>query len=227
MRTGAVVPYLAGPPPAARRPPNWPNSLSGCRHAWRVKHSGIFRAAPDSWAVAGPSRCPPVNAGGAQNYGNAFLPASFQATHIGEQGSSVANAKISNISPALSSSAQRRQLDLLNEMNQDLIARNQVDPAVEGVINSFELGFRMQSALPATLDITRESAKTLEMYGIIKNPAGGGGGKRAAGGGNTDNFGRQCLMARRLIEAGVRFVELGHGGWDTHGGLKARLTSLC
>jgi hypothetical protein len=172
---------------------------------------------------------PPINAGGAQNYGNAFLPAAYQATHIGEQGDSVANARISNITSALSSTAQRRQLDLINEMNQDLLTRNQVDPAVEGVINSFELGFRMQSALPAALDIGKESARTLDMYGISKNAAAGGGGKKGngAGAGKTDNFGRQCLMARRLVEAGVRFVELGHGGWDTHGGLKSRLTNLC
>ncbi len=101
---------------------------------------------------------------------------------------------------------------------------------VEGVINSFELGFRMQSALPAVLDLSRESKKTLEMYGINGKPKAAGGGKKAqanGGGGGTDNFGRQCLMARRLIEAGVRFVEVGHGGWDTHGGLKNRLTSLC
>lgn len=172
---------------------------------------------------------PPANGGGEQNFGNAFLPAAFQATAIGEQGGSLINAEISNLRSPLSSSAQRRQLDLLNEMNQDLIARNQVDPAVEGVINSFELGFRMQSALPAALDFSKESHKTLEMYGISKNPRAGGGGKNAGGAaaGSTDNFGRQCLMARRLVESGVRFVELGHGGWDTHAGLSTRLPNLC
>jgi hypothetical protein len=170
---------------------------------------------------------PPNGLGGAQNYGNAFLPASFQATRIGEQGGPAAAAEIGNLHPAVSASAQRRQLDLLNEMNQDLVARNQVDPVVEGVINSFELGFRMQTALPAVLDLSKESPKTLEMYGIGKGVAGGGGKKAGGGGGATENFGRQCLMARRLIEAGVRFVEVGHGGWDTHGGLKNRLTTLC
>jgi hypothetical protein len=173
---------------------------------------------------------PPANGGGEQNFGNAFLPAAYQATAIGEQGSSLVNAEISNLRSPLSSSAQRRQLDLLNAMNQDLIARNQVDPAVEGVINSFELGFRMQSALPSVLDLAKESPKTLEMYGINKNAArngGGGGGKNAGVGASTDNFGRQCLMARRLVEAGVRFVELGHGGWDTHAGLSTRLPNLC
>ncbi len=174
---------------------------------------------------------PPAGLGGAQNYGNAFLPASFQATRIGEQGGSSASADLANIHPTLSPTDQRRQLDLLNEMNQDLVARNKVDPVVEGVINSFELGFRMQSALPSVLDLSKESPKTLEMYGIKKNGGGAAakkaGGGNANGGGGTDSFGRQCLMARRLIEAGVRFVEVGHGGWDTHGGLKNRLTTLC
>ena len=174
---------------------------------------------------------PPGNLGGAQNYGNAFLPASFQATRIGGQDGDAA-ASVGNLRPAVSSSAQRRQLDLLNEMNQELLARNQVDPAVEGVINSFELGFRMQTALPDVLDLSKESAKTLEMYGINGRGEAGGGGRKgmarkAEGGGNTDRFGRQCLMARRLVEAGVRFVEVGHPGWDTHGGLKNRLTNLC
>jgi len=173
---------------------------------------------------------PPGNLGGAQNYGNAFLPASYQATRIGEQGQSLAGASIGNIKPYLADSAQRRQLDLMNELNQDLIARNAVDPAVEGVINSFELGFRMQKALPEALDFSKESPKTLEMYGI--NGKNGPNAARKAevaeakGGGSTDNFGRQCLMARRLVEAGVRFIELGHGSWDTHGGLKSRVSTL-
>src|SRR5207237_7575560 len=89
--------------------------------------------------------------------------------------------------------------------------------------------FRMQSALPTVLDLSRESRKTLEMYGISRAEALGlGAGKRnLGGGGGTENFGRQCLMARRLVEAGVRFVEVGLGGWDTHNGLKNRLTNLC
>src|SRR5262249_19548378 len=118
----------------------------------------------------------------------------------------------------LSASGQRRQLDLIQAMNQDLLKQNQVDPAVEGVISSFELGFRMQNSLPSLLDLSREAPKTLEMYGIN---AGGVGGR------GTDEFGRQCLMARRLSEAGVRYVEVCYGNWDTHGGLKTRLPQLC
>ena len=158
---------------------------------------------------------PPADLGGAQNYGNAFLPAAYQATRIGDQGTPVINAKVGNRDPKhLSKDAQRRQLDLVQAMNQDLLNRNAVDPAVEGVINSYELGFRMQKSLPDVLDLNKEDSKTLEMYGIGKGKA-------------TDDFGRQCLMARRLAQAGVRFVEVGHGNWDTHGGLKQRLGQLC
>jgi hypothetical protein len=167
---------------------------------------------------------PPADLGGAQNYGNAFLAASYQATRIGEQNAAVANAHIGNIDcKHLSAAEQRRQLDLVQAMNADLLERKQVDSELEGAINSLELGFRMQTSLPKLLDLSKESAKTLEMYGIGKG--GGKGGKK--GGGGTDDFGRQCLMARRLAEAGVRYVEVSHGNWDTHGGLKTRLPALC
>ena len=172
---------------------------------------------------------PPSDLGGAQNYGNAFLAASYQATRIGEQGSPVADAKLGNIDCRhLTGAQQRRQIDLLQAMNNDLLERSQVDPALEGVINSFELGFRMQAALPKALDISKESPKTLEMYGIsAKGARQAANGKAGGAGASTDDFGRQCLMARRLAEAGVRFVEVCLGNWDTHNGLKNRLTGLC
>jgi hypothetical protein len=172
---------------------------------------------------------PPADLGGAQNYGNAFLAAAYQATRIGELGDNVAAAKVGNLTPATTADAQRRQIDLIQAMNRDLLDRGGKDQAVEGLIDSYELGFRMQKALPDVLDLSKETAKTLEMYGISAKAAGGGKGKaaQAAGGGNgTDNFGRQCLMARRLVEAGVRFVEIAHGNWDTHGGLKQRVAQL-
>jgi hypothetical protein len=162
---------------------------------------------------------PPPNLGGAQNYSNAFLPAAFQGARLGGEearrpkAARAAAVKVGNLSSSLSSTEQRRQLDLLQAMNQDLLARKKVHPEVEGVIDSFELGFRMQRSLPKLMDLSGESAKTLQAYGI--------------GAGPTNNFGRQCLMARRFAEAGVRFIELGHGGWDTHGNLTQRLPQLC
>lgn len=170
---------------------------------------------------------PPADLGGAQNYGNAFLAASYQATRIGQQGSPVAGARLGNIDCRhLTPSQQRQQLDLIQGMNAELLQRQQVNPDLEGVIDSFELGFRMQASLPKLMDLSQESARTLESYGIGR----GGGkpeGKKGGGGGGTDDFGRQCLMARRLLEAGVRYVEVCHGNWDTHNGLTNRLRSLC
>jgi hypothetical protein len=165
---------------------------------------------------------PPTGLGGAQNYSNAFLPAAYQGCRIGDQPSSVANLR----NPYLANEQQRQQLDLVQAMNQGLLERKQVNIEMEGVINSYEMAFRMQGALPELMDISNESRKTLEMYGV----RGGGGGNanpNKGNGANTDNFGRQCLLARRFIEAGVRFVEVSHGGWDTHGGLKARVPQLC
>ena len=168
---------------------------------------------------------PPADLGGAQNYGNGFLAASYQATRIGEAGTPVANAQIGNITPQSSLDQQRKQLDLIQSMNRELLGRQRSNAELEGVIDSFELGFRMQSSLPGLIDLSKESAKTLEMYGIGAS-AGGKGGKKNGGGGSSD-FGRQCLMARRLVEAGVRFVDVSYGNWDTHGNLKSRLPQLC
>jgi hypothetical protein len=171
---------------------------------------------------------PPSDLGGAQNYGNAFLPASFQATRIGEQGSPVASATVGNLTnPSLSLSAQRKQLDLIQAMNGDLLDRSKVNPELEGVISSYELGFRMQASLPGLMDLSKESPNTLEMYGIGKGGKVDNGKGKPAVGGSTDDFGRQCLLARRFAEAGVRFVEVCLGNWDTHGSLKQRLTQLC
>jgi len=155
---------------------------------------------------------PPIQFG-SQNYGSAFLPAIYQGMRIGaqrEQGSTAAVGDLHN--PDLPDGLQRKQLDLVQAMNQDLL-RKSANPEIEGVIQSFELGFKMQSEIPRVLDAKNESAETLKMYGI--------------GEGVSDSFGKQCLMARRLSEAGVRFVEIGHGGWDHHNNLKSRLSSNC
>jgi len=156
---------------------------------------------------------PPVNLGGAQNYSNAFLPAAYQATRIGNAGTPVAQSRIGNLANSMGSSAQRRQLDLLQSFNQGLLERQQVNTELEGVIDSYELAFRMQNSVPQLMDIGRESQRTKDLYGI--------------GGGQTDDFGRQCLMARRFIEAGVRFVEVCQDGWDMHNGLRNRLANNC
>lgn len=154
---------------------------------------------------------PPSALGGAKYYGSAFLPAAFQGTPIGEANRNLKEARLSHIAhPRLSSPQQRRRLDLLQAVNRDAAVRQpESRDEVEAVIESFELGFRMQGALPAVMDFTGESPATLDLYGV--------------GRGETDAFGRQCLLARRLAEAGVRFIQLTDDGWDHHGGLVAGL----
>jgi hypothetical protein len=147
---------------------------------------------------------PPSGLGGAQNYGSAFLPASYQGTRIDRGG-------MPDIASPIPSKLQRRQLDLLQSMNRDAEARSGSPDQIEGVIQSYELGFRMQSAVPELMDIEKESPATRELYGI--------------GQGKSDDFGKQCLMARRMAQAGVRFIEICHPGWDQHNNLHAKMTA--
>ena len=154
---------------------------------------------------------PPARLGGAQNYGSAFLPAVYQGTAINDVRSSSAIGNITN--PVFKGDLQRKQLDLLQSMNRSAADKNPSNSQLEGVIESYELGYRMQAAVPQVMDLSGESPSTLTHYGI--------------GDSKTDEFGRQCLMARRFAEAGVRFIELTHEGWDQHNNLHARLTSNC
>ncbi len=142
--------------------------------------------------------------GGPSNYGSAFLPSTFQATRLGWDGQAVRNASIRNLTSAhgLPDGAARASLELAQSMNTELLGQTE---DVRGVIDSLELGERMQQAVPDVLDLGRESKETLAMYGIDAGP--------------TDDFGRQCLLARRLVEAGVRFVEVHSSGWDHHSNL--------
>jgi hypothetical protein len=150
---------------------------------------------------------PPPDVGGATNYGSAFLPAHFQGTRLTDAG------YLPNLKGATSLPVQRKQLDLLQEMNRDLAATPGAPDQVEGVIQSFELAFKMQSKVPELLDISKEPAKVQEAYGVKPGAAG--------------SFARQCLMARRLSEAGVRFVEICMPGWDHHSNLHKGLITNC
>lgn len=142
--------------------------------------------------------------GGPANYGSAFLPSTLQATRLGWEGQPVKGASISNLNPnhGLSSDVARSSLDLAQQLNGQLLDQT---ADVQGVIDSLELSEQMQDAVPDVMDLSKESKETLEMYGIDGGPA--------------DDFGRQCLLARRLSEAGVRFVEVSSSGWDHHSGL--------
>lgn len=150
---------------------------------------------------------PLIRVGGVQNYSNAFLPSRFQAARIGVEGQSIARASLGHVANArLDQRAQRQQLDLLADLDKARPFHTANDSDFEGVVQSYELAFRMQGSLPKLFDLTRESKETLDLYGVGTEP--------------TDDFGRQCLLARRAVEAGVRFVEITSVGWDHHSNLR-------
>ena len=151
----------------------------------------------------------PVSLGGAQNYGSSFLPASHQGTRIDLEAGGIADIRNRH----LTHSRQRSQIDLIQEMNRDLLASHPGNPELDGVIQSFELAYRMQSSVPSVLELKAESSSTIERYGI-DNPL-------------TESFGTQCLMARRLAESGVRFIQVSKSGWDQHNNLKSALSRNC
>ena len=157
----------------------------------------------------------PATKGGPRNYGPAFLPADFQGTPIGRVGLPAAKATIDHLANAhLSGAQQLRQFDLLKKLNRAQIdGRNATgDKQLEAVIHSSELAFRMQTAAPDLLNIEGESKATRDLYGI--------------GEATTDDYGRQCLMARKLAESGVRYIQVSysdHGAspmWDQHSKLE-------
>jgi hypothetical protein len=140
---------------------------------------------------------------GQPNWSSGFMPASFQGTLFRPAGE-----PILDLDGPLDAKAQRRELDLLQRINQEHLDRRPGGQELAARIESYELAFRMQAEVPDAVDLSEENTKTLEMYGIGQEP--------------TSEFGRNCLIARRLVERGVRFVQLYSGGghleetWDAH-----------
>ena len=154
-------------------------------------------------------------------YSSAFLPSIYNGTPIGVNGENMSLATISNISSDhLPLPARRRQLDFVQKMNRDHLKQRPSDEKLESVIQSMELGFRMQSVAPDLLDISTETKATLENYRV-------GQQKKSTGTCKLSDFGRQCLLARRFAEAGVRFIEVSHGSWDQHKNHRRDLTANC
>ncbi|MGP0069917.1 MAG: DUF1501 domain-containing protein [Isosphaeraceae bacterium] len=155
---------------------------------------------------------PSAGNGGARNYGSAFLPAAYQGTPLGKAGTPASEAVIRNLgNPLLSSAESRRRFELMRGLNAEQLKGHPGDSELEAIVASYELAWRMQGQAPDVLDISRETRETHALYGIGQ-PA-------------TDGFGRQCLLARRLCEAGVRFVQVTYGdntanpAWDQHSNL--------
>lgn len=156
--------------------------------------------------------CPTLAHGGVKNWSSAFLPASFQGTPLGNASESSKKARVKFIENSHTpENVQRLQMDLLNSINQTHLADAGPNAMLEGRINSFELAFRMQEGMPEIENLDSESKATQAMYGL-DDPV-------------TEEFGRQCLMARRFAERGVRFIQCTHSDtkvqWDQHGDLKA------
>ncbi|MEK6216314.1 MAG: DUF1501 domain-containing protein, partial [Boseongicola sp.] len=155
--------------------------------------------------------CPTLAHGGTKNWGSAFLPATHSGTPLGNASQPSEQARVKYIRNArLSYKSQRMQLDLAQSFNTEFLNTPGPDAAREARSKSFELAFRMQTEMPAALDLSAESRATHALYGI-DDPG-------------TADFGRQCLMARRFAERGVRFVQVTHSNsevqWDQHGNLR-------
>ena len=150
---------------------------------------------------------------GAQLWASSFLPSAYQGTLVRDLNNPIANLR----NPSGNLEPQRTKLDALHQLN-DLHKRDRIiDSELNARISSFELAFRMQREAPEAFDLTRESAATHQLYGTDKP--------------TTEMFGRQCLMARRLVERGVRFIQLfdapKNNAWDHHGGLREELPKRC
>jgi hypothetical protein len=155
------------------------------------------------------SIAPSIGNGGPRNYGSAFLPARHQGTPIGKAGESQLRIDYLNSTGDASSRSKLDQIQKLNRLQLDRRATQ--DSELDAVIESYEMAWRMQSTAPELLDFTTETEETNRLYGLDKK--------------ETESYGRKCLLARRLCESGVRFVQVNYGdnsanpAWDQHSNL--------
>lgn len=154
-----------------------------------------------------------IQGGGVREYGAAFLPAVHQGTKLSVplDGKTLPIENLRNAS--VNEVIQRRRMDFTTSLNRRLLSELGGDQAMEGMIENMELAARMQLTTPQIVDLSRESKATLDLYGI--------------GGEPSNSFGRACLLARKLSESGVRFVQVSIGGWDHHGDIRGNLPKLC
>jgi len=171
--------------------------------SWSVYGLGTQNQSLPGYVVILDKRGGPIS--GQPNWSSGFMPSTFQGTLFRPVGNPILDLQ----GPAhLDRNAQRRQLDLLAKLNDKHKKQRRGGDDLAARINSYELAYRMQAEAPEAVDLAKENKQTLEEYGVGKRP--------------TDEFGRNCLIARRLVERGVRFVQLYSGGghledtWDAH-----------
>lgn len=158
---------------------------------------------------------------GAANWSAGFMPAAYQGTHLRHKGVPILDL---NPGQATSRKQQRDQIDTLNALNREHLASHPGYSELQARISSYELAFQLQSSAPEAMDLSQEDQKTLDLYGC--NEPLPGTHKLAMG---PAHFGKQCLIARRLVERGVRYIQIYSGGghsqenWDAHGGMEENL----
>ncbi len=159
---------------------------------------------------------PSIGNGGARNYGSAFLPSAVQGTAIGAAGSDGTDLTIRHLSDGREASASRRRIELIRQLDREQLGRRGADDELAGAMASLDLAERMRGAAGEVFDLERETPSTLAKYGIDRP--------------ETAAYGRRCLLARRLCEAGVRFVQVNYGdnsanpAWDQHSDLPKHAT---
>jgi hypothetical protein len=206
----------------------WANGLNHANGVCQMNSGSIFGGRPSlgSWVSYGLGSAnenlpdfvvmednPGKVVNGPRNWGTGFMPASFQGTAI-----SPGDEPIRNLDPpdGVTPERQRAKLDLLAALNARHLAEHATQDELEARIRSYELAFRMQAAAPEAVDLSRESAQTQHLYGLDNE--------------HTQTFGRMCLLARRLVERGVRFIQLYHGSgskWDAHSGIEKNHSTNC
>ncbi len=179
--------------------------------AWTVYGLGSLNDNLPSYVVLTDREKMPL--GGVRNWGTGFMPATYQGT-LFQNGST----PIQNLVPpeGMTDSRQRKKLDMLAKLNRKHSEKNVFDDELEARINAYEMAYRMQSEAPEAVDLSQESDATKSLYGLDQK--------------ETEGYGRQCLLARRLVERGVRFVQVYSGSgsaWDTHANHEKRSTDLC
>lgn len=179
--------------------------------SWVTYGLGTENADLPSFVVLLDGKETPIN--GPRNWGAGFMPGSLQGTRFYNGPSPIPNLASSR---PIDASRRQRRLDLVAELNRDLAVDDSERSELEARIRSYELAFRMQAAAPEAVDLSQETRATKAMYGMDAE--------------HTEPHGRSCLLARRLVERGVRFVQLYHGArsrWDAHSKIEQNHTKLC